>query len=79
MVLVVDGVIVNAFSISACCAAVRSSSVVPPAFVATTDLVVSVAVGRSVRSRSANAMEPASLSADVIDGALRVICSPSCV
>ena len=78
MVLVVDGVIVNAFSIAACCAAVRSSSA-PLAFVATTDLVVSVAVGRSVRSRSANAMEPASLSADVIDGALRLICSPSCV
>ena len=78
MVLVVDGVIVNAFSISASCAVVRTSTV-PLAFVATTDLVVSVAVGRSVRSRSANAMEPASLSADVIDGALRVICSPSCV
>ena len=34
----------------------------PSAFSAVTDLVASVAVGRSVRSRSANAIEPLSLS-----------------
>ena len=63
MVLVADGVIVNASAMAACCAEVRTSTA-PPACVATTDLVASVAVGRSVRSRSANAIEPASVSAE---------------
>ena len=55
MALPASGLIVKASSMAVCCAAVSVSVVV-------TDLVASVAVGVSVRSRSVKVIEPVSES-----------------
>ena len=61
LVLPAAGLMEKAASIAACWSLLSSSGLVPLASRALTVLVTSVAVGRSVRSRSAKAIEPLSL------------------
>ena len=61
LVLPPAALIVKAFSIAVCWAPVS-----PPALVVVTDEVASVAVGRSVRSRSVKVIDPASLTVPVM-------------
>ena len=56
LVLPPSALMLKASSMAVCCAEVK-----PPTTVEETELVTSVAVGRSVRSRSVNVIEPASV------------------